>query len=326
MLKQFLIFILYITLSQAKVPGEETIKGWLNQSDFNITDSESIYLPDNERAYLVKVHFNGEQRILKQGLVLVRPEYDEAAFIPGFAMEYEITDLDHDGISEIIYNSKQDFPTYTLYKRFIIQLHDYKIFELYSSSHTKQKACNLCLIENIEWEFDDLTGNKIKDLREHYQLSLETGKQSLVLKEKIQEIEFNKKGFNLPMRPKPLTLNQLEIAKDVIDRTPIMPTQAFKLSEDKVFCFLDFTDVLQEETVTYHWYHESLGEVISVEQKVHPAKRFRTWVYKSLHNKQEYLGHWRVIITDRYNRILGSKEFTISASEENPSLTETVNP
>ncbi len=304
-----LILALTSTLSYARQPSETTIKKWLNQDNFSIIHTQSVYLLDNERAYLVKVRFTATP--LKEGLVLVRPELDEARFIPDFAKEFIVTDLDHDGVSEIVYTQKSENDTHTIYKRFLIQLHDYDPFELYSVSYQEEKKCRLCVTEDIQWGFEDLTNNKIKDLKQEYTLHIQGDETKLLFKERTQEIEFNKKGFNLPVRPTHFQLDILELSRDVIDREPISPTQSFALNDERVFCFLDFKDVTHEDTIVYHWIHETLGEVVNVEQNIHPAKRFRTWIYKSLNEDQKYLGNWRVIVTDRYKNILASKEFTV---------------
>lgn len=308
----FMLSILFTTQSDARQPKESTIKKWVNQTDFTIESIQNVYLLDYERAYLVTVNFTKKNIKAEKGLILVRPELDEAMFIPPLPKDYIVTDLDHDGVSEIIFSQEYLYDTYTSYKRSIIQLHEYKRFELYSATYKEEKNCKFCLVEDIQWGFEDLNNNKIKDLKQDYVLYLQGPKQKLVLKKDIQEIEFNPKGLKLPFRKARLNLGSMELSKDVVDRVPVMTSQNFHLQDGRIYCLLDFKNVKHQETVTYHWIHEKLGKVLSIKQKVQPAVRFRTWLYKSLKDEEKYLGDWIIIISDKNMNILGSKEFSIS--------------
>jgi len=311
----FLTFILSAFLPClifAKHPSTAAIKKWLNQSNFSVDKIQTVFLSDNERAFLAEVSFTGTQSLIKQGLVLVRPELDEAEFIPPFAQDYILTDLDHDGITEIIFSQEFDYDTYTLFKRFIVQLHEYQRYVLYSVEYKEEKKCNLCLVEDIQWGFEDINQDKIKDLKQDYVLYVQGKQKKFTFKQKLEELEFNTKGLRLPFRQADLRLGSIQIAKDVIDREAINPSRNFSLSDEKVYCLLDFEDVKKEESITYHWIHEKLGRVLKVEQKVHPTLRFRTWLYKSLNEKEKYIGNWIVIVTDKYMNLLASKEFSIT--------------
>lgn len=312
-----LTFILFSNFLHAKQPSEKKIKTWLNQDNFSIEKIQTVYLLDNERAYLVEVKFTGKDLILKEGLILARPELEEAEFIPSLPKNYIVTDLDRDGVSEIIFSSKHIYDTYTLYKRYLIQLHDYQRFELHTAEYKEQTQCKLCFIEDIQWGFEDLTHNKIKDLKQDYILHIQGKQSKLVFKESVKEIEFNKEGFKVPFRPSTLKLSSIEISKNVINREPVSATQVFNIKDEKVFCFLDFKDVTTESKVTYHWIHEKLGKVLTMEQDVHPSARFRTWLYKSLKQKEKYIGNWIIVITDKNMNILDSKEFSIISKENN---------
>jgi len=293
-------------LAQAKNPSQEKIQSWLQINKIEIIQTQSIFLEDNERAYLVKIKLPN-----KEALVLARPELDEAKIIPNLPKDYIITDLDHNGVSELIFSQEENFENYVLYKRSLVQMHDYKRFELYTKTYKEETNCKLCLVEDVQWGFEDLNRNKIKDLRQDYILYIKSHSNKLSFKQKVQEIDFNQEGMIIPSRPVPLNLSHMQISKNVINREAISITKDFSLEDQKVFCLLDFKEVKKESTVTYHWIHEELGEVLALQQKVHPAKRFRTWIYKSLNYKKKYLGNWIIIITDKYKNILATKEFNI---------------
>jgi len=307
----FLLLLLFSTLLDAKQPSEKAIKAWLNQDNFKIIKLQSLYLLDNERAFLADVTFTAKDTLLKEGLILVRPELEEAEFIPSLPQDYIITDLDHDGVSELIFSQTFKYEPYTLIKRSIIQFHEYQRFVLYEAEYKQQTQCEICLVEDIQWKFKDLTGNKVKDLEQSYSLQLQSKNKTIIFKQEIKEIEFNKKGFRTPSRPANFVLSDMYIAKNVINREPLDIRHSFKLTDEKVYCFLDFKNVKAESKVIYYWIHEDLGKVLEIEQAIHPAKRFRTWLYKSLNAKEDYLGNWRVLITDTHQNLLASKEFSI---------------
>jgi len=303
---------IFTSLLLAKYPSTVKIKQWLDQNNFSVNQIQNVFLLDNERAYLALVTFNAEDSLVKEALVLVRPDLEEAEFIPPFSQDYIITDLDHDGVSEIIFSQEFSYEKYTLFKRSIIQLHEYKRFELYDVEYKEEKVCNLCLVEDIQWGFEDINNNKIKDLKQDYILYVQGKHQKLIFKQKTEEIEFNTQGLRTPYRKPSLVLSSMQISKDVIDRQAINSSQDFTLNEGRIYCLLDFENVKKEEVVTYHWIHEKLGLVLKVDQEVHPATRFRTWLYKSLNQKEKYLGNWIVIISDKHMNILASKEFSVT--------------
>lgn len=328
-MKLFLFLILVILFlpihTYAKSPSEETIKEWLDQDNITIRNIQKVYLFGNERAYLADVKFNSNDSLIKSTFVLARPEMDEAEFISPFPKDYIITDLDHNGVSEIIFSQKQSFEDHTLIKRSIVQLHDYKLFELYTASYKEQKKCTLCLIEDIQWGFEDINSDKIKDLSQEYVLTIQGADLQLDFNKEEQRIPFLKQSFQTPKQEPLLSLNSIQTGLNVIDREMTTPSQEFNLSDENVSCLLNFEGVTQEDQIIYHWVHEKLGLIAKIKQDIHPALRYRTWLYKSLNNNPQYIGNWIVIITDRENNVLASKEFSVHEGISSSQDTNTTN-
>lgn len=304
-----LFLLLSITLQAAK-PTSKKIKHWLGQSRFSITKMDKVYLYDNERAFLTHIVFDNDDAIIKKALVLVRPELEEAEFISSFSFDYEIIDLNHDGVSEIVYTNETQEEEYKLTTKSIIQLHDYKIFRLYTRSVREQTKCTLCLKESLSWKIKDLNKDKIKDIKEHYTLILSNGDKSTTLQEEEHAFLFQDGSFTFPNK-KDKTLSQMLIAHNVKDRQAIKVTQNFKLDDAQVACFLDFRDVKKKEKITYFWINKNLEITLRREQTISPASRYRTWMFKSIKNKDSYLGNWIVLVLNEDKSLLDSKEFLI---------------
>ena len=315
--------MLFLPLNSfARNPSDKDIKEWLNQDNITIDSVQMIYLLGNERAYLADVKFDSSDSLIKSSLVLARPELDEAEYIVPFPPDYIITDLDHNGVSEIIYTQQQNLQDHNLITRYIVQLHDYKRFELYHVSYKEQKKCTLCLLEDIQWGFEDLNDDKIKDLSQDYVLSVQGTDPQFDLKKEVQNIYFEKSAFQTPKNRPLLSLSSIQTGLSVIDREIAIPSQEFDLSDENISCLLDFVDVRREDQITYYWVHEKLGLVTTIKQEIYPALQYRTWVNKSLDNNPKYLGNWVVIITDRKDKVLASKEFSV---HENISLAQDTN-
>jgi len=303
-------FLLLFSISlQAAKPTSKKIKHWLGQSRFDITKMHKVYLLDNERAFLTHIVFDNEDAIIKKALVLVRPELEEAEFISSFSFDYEIVDLDHDGVSEILFSKQTTEEDYLLTTRSIIQLHDYKVLKLYSRFVKEQTKCSLCLKESLSWEIKDFNKDKIKDIKEHYTLSLSNKDKTIILQENETKIFYTKGRFTSKKGQK--TLDKILISHDVKNRKAIEATQSFTLKDKQVACFLDFKKVKQKEKISYLWINKDLKKIAKREQVIHPALRYRTWMFKSIKNKKSYLGNWIVVILNGDKSLLASKEFSI---------------
>lgn len=326
-----LFLLLSISLQAAK-PNYKKIKSWLGQGRFSIIKMDKVYLLDNERAFLTHIVFDNDDAIIKKALVLVRPDLEEAEFISSFSFNYQIIDLNHDGVSEILFSKEREKEEYKLTTRSIIQLHDYKIVELYTRSFKEQTKCTLCLKESLSWKIKDLNQDKIKDIQENYILSLSNKSKTIILQENEKELLFQEGRFSFDQRQK--ELSKMLISRDVKNRQAIQVTKKFTLKDPQVACFLDFKNVKKKEKITYYWINKDLQKVLRREQTIFPASRYRTWMFKSIKKKDSYLGNWIVILLNGDKSLLDSKEFWIikarvskdsKLSHHDLNLTETRN-
>ena len=319
-----LLFLLISTNVLAAKPSHKKIKGWLGQSRFSITKMDKIYLLDNERAFLTHITFNNEDALIQEALVLVRPDLEEAEFISSFSFDYKIIDLNHDGISEVFFSKQFQEKNFIRTTRYIVQLHDYDVTQLYTRSFIEQKNCSLCVKESVSWEIKDLNKDKIKDIKQTYILSLSNKNKTITLEENEEELLFQNNKFSFQTKQK--KLNEVVIAHNVKDRQAIKITQDFTLNDPQVACFLDFKKVKKKEKITYYWINNNLNKVLKRQQSIHPAVRYRTWMFKSIKNKKSYLGNWIVILINEDKTFLNAKEFNIKKStlvkDENLSISD----
>lgn len=104
-----------------------------------------------------------------------------------------------------------------------------------------------------------------------------------------------------------LTLARMEIAAGVENREPVGVAATFPATQEKVFCFLEFTNVTAETGVTVVW---SVGgkEMGAVPLTVKAYSKYRTWAYKTIAGMT---GEWKVDVKDASGAVLKSAAFTI---------------
>ncbi len=113
-----------------------------------------------------------------------------------------------------------------------------------------------------------------------------------------------------PAAPVPaagLTIAHMEIAGSVENREPVGIAASFPATQEKVYCYLEFKDVLQDTTITYVW---TLGQndMGKVTQQVKKSSRWRTWANKSLGGMK---GDWKVDVLDESGAVLKSATFNV---------------
>ena len=103
------------------------------------------------------------------------------------------------------------------------------------------------------------------------------------------------------------TIKELVVAEDVKNREPVGVSDTFLSPIEKVYCFIEATDIAQDSKIIVTWYFE--------EKKIHAYKlllkkgnRWRTFAYKNVTGKK---GNWRVVIRDADGYIYKSASFTI---------------
>jgi hypothetical protein len=104
-----------------------------------------------------------------------------------------------------------------------------------------------------------------------------------------------------------LNISRMEIAGSVENRQPVGIAATFPANTEKVYCYLELTDVPKDTTITYVW---TLGpnEMGKVSQPVKKSSRWRTWGNKSLGGMK---GDWKVDVLDEAGAVLKSATFKV---------------
>lgn len=104
-----------------------------------------------------------------------------------------------------------------------------------------------------------------------------------------------------------LTISRMEIASDVQNREPVGAAASFPAAQERVYCFLEFTDVAQEASVSVVW-TLGMNEMARVPLTIKAYSKYRTWAYKTIAGMK---GDWKVEIVDGAGNVLKSAAFKI---------------
>lgn len=103
------------------------------------------------------------------------------------------------------------------------------------------------------------------------------------------------------------TVARMVIAGSIEEREPVGVVNAFSVSTEKVYCFLEAKDIKEDTTVTFVWYHED-KKMAAVALPLQQGSRWRTNSSKKLAGLK---GNWKVELRDASENILKTVEFTV---------------
>jgi hypothetical protein len=105
----------------------------------------------------------------------------------------------------------------------------------------------------------------------------------------------------------PFAVKRLVIGTGVENSEPIGVAETFPASTEKVYCFLEATDIAKDTEVSFVWFSgEKEMSKFSVPLKEGP--RWRTYAYKNL---REIKGDWKVEVRDSEGKILKDVKFKV---------------
>jgi hypothetical protein len=103
------------------------------------------------------------------------------------------------------------------------------------------------------------------------------------------------------------TVARLVVGTGVENREPVGVAETFPASTEKVYCFLEATDIAQDTEVSFVWFHgeEEMAQ-ISLPLKMGP--KWRTNASKNLRGLQ---GDWKVEIKDAAGNLVQEAKFKV---------------
>jgi hypothetical protein len=102
-------------------------------------------------------------------------------------------------------------------------------------------------------------------------------------------------------------VKRLVVGTGVENGEPVGVAETFPASTEKVYCFLEATDIAKDTEVSFAWFNgdKELSK-FSVPLKTGP--RWRTYAYKNL---RELKGDWKVEIRDADGKVVKDAKFKV---------------
>lgn len=110
-----------------------------------------------------------------------------------------------------------------------------------------------------------------------------------------------------------LSVNFIEIAKDVVDREPIDAANLFLNDIEYLYCYTSVNNPFEKNIIVHHWYSNNI-EYFNYPIEVGNSDNWRCWSLIAI--RPQLAGEWMVSATDTLGNILAQTEFTILETEE----------
>ncbi|MBE0427026.1 MAG: DUF2914 domain-containing protein [Nitrospirae bacterium] len=102
-------------------------------------------------------------------------------------------------------------------------------------------------------------------------------------------------------------ISRIVIAEGIEEREPIGVAETFPASTEKVYCFIEATDIAENTEATFVWYHEG-KEMHTFNLPLMEGPRWRIFAYKNLYGE---IGNWKVDIKDAAGNTIKSITFKV---------------
>jgi hypothetical protein len=110
-----------------------------------------------------------------------------------------------------------------------------------------------------------------------------------------------------PKEAAALTIKRLVIGTGVENSEPSGVAETFPASTEKVYCFLEATDIAKDTEVSFVWSYGG-KEMLKTNVPLKTGPRWRTYAYKNL---RELKGDWKVEIRDPEGKVLKDVKFKV---------------
>jgi hypothetical protein len=178
---KYITFLLLVSLNvsaQEDFLEQNKIQLWwesVSDEKISVIDNsyKPFYLTNKEKAYLAKVHVEGRGRNFNSQIILIRPDNKKVILLSEtITHDFEIYDLDNNGISEIVGVSLGSGQGSTRGRKSIVQIDEWdrvivlREMNFRDNSGAYGKKDNRYYMKDIIWEFSDFDSDGVKDLLE----------------------------------------------------------------------------------------------------------------------------------------------------------------
>jgi hypothetical protein len=105
----------------------------------------------------------------------------------------------------------------------------------------------------------------------------------------------------------PFAVKRLVVGTGVENGEPVGVAETFPASTEKVYCFLEATDIGKDTEVSFVWFSGD-KEMSKFSVPLKEGPRWRTYAYKNL---REIKGDWKVEIRDSEGKVVKDVKFKV---------------
>ena len=106
---------------------------------------------------------------------------------------------------------------------------------------------------------------------------------------------------------KEFTIARLVIGTGVEDKEPVGVAETFPEATERVYCFLEATDIAKDTEVSFVWWHGD-KEMHKITLPLQMGSRWRTFAYKTIEGMK---GDWKVEIRDSGGNLVQEVTFKL---------------
>lgn len=110
-----------------------------------------------------------------------------------------------------------------------------------------------------------------------------------------------------PQEAAGFAIARLVVGTGVEHREPVGVAESFPASTERVYCFLEATDIIHDTEVSFVWFHGQ-EELLTCNLPLQQGPRWRTYAFKNLYGQK---GEWRVEIRDADGTHLKEVKFKV---------------
>jgi hypothetical protein len=103
------------------------------------------------------------------------------------------------------------------------------------------------------------------------------------------------------------TMVRLVVGTGVDNREPVGVAETFPETTEKIYCFLEATDIAKDTEVSMIWFHGE-EEMLKTSLPLNMGPRWRTYAYKNLRGLK---GDWKVELRDANGNLLKDIKFKV---------------
>ena len=106
---------------------------------------------------------------------------------------------------------------------------------------------------------------------------------------------------------KEFTIARLVIGTGVENREPVGVAETFPATTEKVYCFLEATEILKDTEVSFVWFHDE-KEMLKTNLPLQTGPKWRTFADKNIGGMK---GDWKVEVRDIKGNLVKDIKFKV---------------